>query len=197
MLVVTPQFAAGAGIVIAAILAVDLPHAAFSYGPNPQVSTCSAGDCVTSGPDPGGLATTDPGIELKQPRRANAPRGAQAESEAAASRSTGRAAHITLKYQTIRQVKAGFIGMISIRIAPKLGAWKLRFTFPAASVHHVWGAQWHPAPDPAASGGVVVTGQPWPWPGQKPVTSRIVVFATGRASAPDSCMFNGLTCAFG
>jgi hypothetical protein len=192
MLAVTPQFAAAAGIVIAAILAVDLPHAALNYGPNPQVSTCSAADCVTTKPGTGGLTTTDPGIKLKQPRHPPARHAVKPDDQAVPPGDAG-AADVAMSYWTIRHVESGFIGMIIIKTHPKAGAWSLAFAFPGAKVEHIWGAKWHPG----IAGGVVVTGQPWPWPGQETVTSRIVVFATGRPSAPASCMFNGASCAFG
>ncbi len=68
MLVVTPQFAAGAGIVIAAMLAMDVPHAALTYGPNPPVRECAEYVCTPAKPAPGGLATSKPSIKLKTSR---------------------------------------------------------------------------------------------------------------------------------
>jgi hypothetical protein len=198
LLVVTPQFAAGAGIVIAAVAAVDVPHAALSYGPNPEVSTCSAGECTSlKPPGTGGLTTSDPGVKIKPPRAKSHPPAAKAQAPSAPSapaEPSAPAADATLQYQTIRHVESGFVGMITVKISPKAGGWNLAFGFPPpAKVQHVWGAQWRSD----GSGGVVVSGQPWPWPGQKDVTSRIVVFATGTASAPASCTFDGASCAFG
>jgi hypothetical protein len=192
MLVVTPQFAAGAGMVIAAILAVDLPHAALSYGPNPEVRTCSARDCVTTKPGTGGLTTTDPGIKLREPR--HSPGASEAAlPDGSASPAHSSSAQPAMHYHTIRHVDSGFIGMITITTHPAQGGWSLGFGFPGARIQHIWGATWHAGGD---TGGVVVTGKPWPWPGQKSVTSRIVVFATGTASAPGSCTFDGAACTF-
>jgi hypothetical protein len=195
MLMVTPQFAAGAGIVIAAVLAVDVPHAALSYGPNPQVSTCSAGECTSlKPPGTGGLTTSDPGVKIKRPRHRSRPPAAPAQAPAAPSQpGEPIVPHADLQYQTIRHVESGFIGMITVEVSPKAGGWSLAFAFSGAKVQHVWGAQWRSD----GSGGAVVSGQPWPWPGQKTVTSRIVVFATGTSSAPAHCTFDGASCAFG
>ncbi len=196
MLVVTPQFAAGAGIVIAAVLAVDVPHAALSYGPNPEVSTCSSGQCTSTKPSgTGGLTTSDPGIKIKPPRHHKAGPAAVQAAEPAAPGGTGAAGTpaARLGYRTIRHVGSGFVAMITVTASPKVGSWRLGFAFPAAKVQHVWGdVNWR-----SQGRTVVVSGQPWPWPGQKTVTSRIVVFAAGTAAAPDTCTFNGAACSFG
>jgi hypothetical protein len=194
MLMVTPQFAAGAGIVIAAMLAMDVPHAALTYGPNPPVRECVEQVCATPKPAPGGLAASKPSIKLKQAQRKAAPARAAvtAPKPAPAIRHSRR--HVVIEYRTIRAQASGFIAMITIKGRVKPGAWTLTFTFADAQIQHVWGAQWQP--DSNGDGGVA-TGQPEAWPGQKAGTSRIVIIATGRSSTPRSCSFEGATCRFG
>jgi hypothetical protein len=190
ILVVTPQFAAGAGIVIAAVLAVDMPHAALSYGPNPQVRTCAPGGCATAKPSPGSLATANPSVKLKPARPKAAVPSVQAVTTPDQS-----SPRVDIMYQTIRTSRSGFVGIIVIVIGSrqKLGSWKLAFAFSAARVERVWGAGWQP--DGNGDGGTV-TGQPWAWPGQQAGTPRVVVFATGTPSKPVSCTFDGATCTF-
>ncbi len=219
MLMVTPQFAAGAGIVIAAMLAVDVPHAALTYGPNPPVRECAEQACATPKPAPGGLATSKPSIKLKQAHRKTAP-PKTAPPKAVPAKTVPaktvppktvppRAAvtgptpapgiphshrRVVIEYRPIRAQASGFIALITIKGPGKPGSWTLTFTFAGAQVQHVWGAQWQP--DSNSDGGVA-TGQPGAWPGQNPGTSKIVIIATGRSSTPSSCSFDGASCRFG
>jgi hypothetical protein len=188
MLVVTPQFAAGAGIVIAAVMAVDVPHAALTYGPNPPVRECGAHTCATAKPAPGGLATSKPSIKLKPAR----PKPQRPAVITVGTAGRGRP-HVTIEYRTIRTVQGGFVAMITIKSRHKLADWTLTFTFADSQVEHVWGAKWQL--DSNEDGGVA-TGKPWPWPGQHAGTARIVIFATGPPSRPASCSFNGVSCSY-
>jgi hypothetical protein len=65
-MLMTPWLSAGAGIVVAAGLALNLPHAVLSYRPNYPGTTCLEPAC---GPaprhSPGGLTATNPGIKFK------------------------------------------------------------------------------------------------------------------------------------
>ncbi len=83
--------------------------------------------------------------------------------------------------------------MITIDSYQRLGTWTLAFTFADAQVQRVWGATWRP--DSNGHGGVV-TGQPWPWPGQKADSVRVVIFAGGAPTRPASCSFDGASCGF-
>jgi hypothetical protein len=200
MLVVTPQFAAAAGIVIAAMLAVDVPHASLTYGPNPPVRECAEQAC-TSKAAPGGLATAKPSIKLKTPRRGESQAGtagaAGTTGSAAPAGTTGTGGgsqpQVAIEYRTIRVSQSGFVSMITIKGRRNLGTWTLMFTFSDAQVQRVWGAAWQP--DSNGDGGEA-TGQPWPWPGQKAGTARIVIFASGSPARPASCSFDGASCTF-
>jgi hypothetical protein len=200
MLVVTPQFAAAAGIVIAAMLAVDVPHASLTYGPNPPVRECAVRAC-TSKAAPGGLATAKPSIKLKtssrRPHQAATPGPAGTTGSAASVGSTGTGSGskppAAIEYRTIRVSSSGFVSMITIKSRRDLDNWTLTFAFSDAQVQRVWGAAWQP--DSNGDGGVV-TGQPWPWPGQTSSAARIVIFASGSPARPASCSFDGASCRF-
>src|ERR1039457_2642529 len=73
---VTPWFAAGAGIVVAALLAVESPHQVLSFGP-PVYQHCSSQHC-TAGvrPTPGALAGSPRGVPIKHAQPANVRRAA-------------------------------------------------------------------------------------------------------------------------
>ncbi len=201
MLVVTPQFAAAAGIVIAAMLAVNVPHAALTYGPNPPVRECAEQACAPAQPATGRLATSKPSIKLKTSRpklrpAATGPTGtAGTSSPSGSAGSAGSAGSgVSIGYRTIRVSDSGFVAMITVRSHRKLGTWTLAFTFSGTQVQRVWGATWQP--DSAGHGGVA-TAQPWPWPGQEASAARIVIFASGAPARPASCTFNGTACSFG
>ncbi len=121
MLVVTPQFAAAAGIVIAAMLAVDVPHAALTYGPNPPVRECAEQACTPAQPAPGRLATSKPSIKLKTSRPKPRPGRRRAAGTAGTSGRAGTAgsargqAAVTIEYRTIQVSDAGFVAMITVR----------------------------------------------------------------------------------
>jgi hypothetical protein len=207
MLVVTPQFAASAGLVIAAMLAIDMPHASLSYGPNPEINTCAGTACAKAKP-PGHnkVTTTDGGIKLHQLKRPvikhSAPPPSAPPSPPVTPAPTPTPTptpggpQVTLRYRVVHQAhtRSGFVAIITIHSHPPLRSdWALSFAFGDARIDHVWGATWHPG---SAPGSVVVSGQPWPWPGQRSVSSRVVIFATGSASVPESCQFNGAPCTF-
>ena len=64
----TPWFAAGAGIVIAAALAVNTPTA-LTYGPTGPGGLCATHSCTGSsdGPQPPQVATASPGVAIRDP----------------------------------------------------------------------------------------------------------------------------------
>jgi hypothetical protein len=197
MLVGTPQFAAGAGIVIAAMLAVDGPHAALTYGPNPPVRECAEHACTSAKPAPGGLATSKPSIKLKtsRPKPRPATTGPAGSAGTGGSAGAGGRLHgVTIKYRTIWRSDSGFAAMITVESRRKLGTWTLAFSFSGTRVQRVWGAAWQPASN---GDGGVVTAQPWPWLGQEASAARIVIFAAGAPARPASCSFDGTPCSFG
>jgi hypothetical protein len=195
-LLVTPWFAAGAGIVIAAALAVNAP-AALTYAPNdPGGQQCSA-RCASTAHNrlPGEVATATPGVVLKTP-------GAHLKG-AGSARPSHRAEADPgdqLGYQIVSRWPSGFVAVITLPGAAKPGAWNLQFGFRAAHVDGVWGARWQPF-----GGGDGGTASAWPAgehspraPGASSLDARqVAVAATGSPQSPSSCRLDGLTCHFG
>ena len=194
-LMVTPWFAAGAGIVIAAAVAVGSP-AALTYsqaGPNVHCSVSSS--CAGPAPQRPDVATASPGVALKVSgghRRGEAPAGS---APSRASKSGGGAGY-QLGYQVIGHRRRGFIAIITMPgdLAP--GDWSLAFTFPSARVERVWGALWEPSGN--GEGGTALGPVRWAGRPQGAVGARqLLVLAMGAPKVPSNCTLDGLSCSFG
>ena len=178
-LMVTPWFAASAGIVIAVALAVDSP-AALMYVPSGPAVRCPASGCPGSPSSPPGVTTDEPGMHLKT---GTAPRpGAQ-----------GHAAY-RLGYQVVRSWPGGFVVVITLPADMKPGAWTLRFGFPSARVDRVWGALWQPSGRGRAG---TATGS-WRPHGHAPGdhVRQLTVLAAGTSTLPSGCRLDGNSCTF-
>jgi hypothetical protein len=191
-LLATPWFAAGAGIVIAAVLAVDSPTA-LTYGPTFPVVRCPVQGCGgAQGQPPGQPATATPGIALKAP-------GLKVKGGATNhGRRPGRGNRGGLPgYQIIRQWSSGFLALITIPGGARTDGWSLWFAFPAAHVERVWGARWQPsgngdggtADGPSDRSG----GSRWD---HGLSADELLVWATGRPQAPSGCALDGVSCRF-
>jgi hypothetical protein len=184
-LLATPWFAAGAGIVIAAVLAVDSPTA-LTYGPTFPVERCPVHGC---GGPPGQPPTTTPGIALGVP-------GLQMKGGATArGHRPGRG---PLGYQIVRQWSSGFLALITIPGVSGTDRWSLRFAFPAAHVDRVWGARWRPAGngDGGTADGPSDRNRHFRL-GRGLGAGQVLVSATGTPQAPSGCMLDGASCQFG
>ena len=185
-LLVTPWFAAGAGIVIAAALAVNTPTA-LTYGPTGPGGLCTTHSCTGSRrPQPPQVATASPGVAIRDP-------SADAKGGGAAPDPPGvTEMNAELSYQICWRSGRGFTALITMPGAGKTG-WSLQFAFPGAHVRHVMGARWHPSRDGA--GGTAIRpaprgnrSSPASDPGQPgvpagpgpPDADQMVVIATGR-----------------
>jgi hypothetical protein len=184
----TPWFAAGAGIVIAAAMAVD-SQAALTYAPSGPGVHCPVSDCSSPAPGhPPDLETAHPGVALKTP-------GAeQAGAEAARSGPRLRAAvGYQLGYQIIRRWPSGFAAMITMPGDLKRGAWNLQFGYSSARVDRVWGALWQPWRN--GDGGTAFG--PWQWRGPNgPDARQLTVSATGTPTDPSRCRLDGISCGY-
>ncbi|HTS95046.1 MAG TPA: cellulose binding domain-containing protein [Streptosporangiaceae bacterium] len=189
-LLVTPWFAAGAGIVIAAALAVDSP-AALTYVPNDPGVHCPASGCL--GPAPGhapALATASPGVQFG----GGAGTKEGAEGITGHGRAAGAGYH--LGYRVLRHWPSGFTAMITL--PPGLGRdeWSLQFAFSSARVEGVWGASWQPS---GSGDSGTATG---PWHGGNGGSGglqarQMMITAAGAAAVPSECVLNGVSCQFG
>jgi hypothetical protein len=187
----TPWFAAGAGIVIAAALAVD-SQAALTYAPSAPGASCSVSGCATpASGHPPDLTTARPGVALKT-------RGAQSAGAEAASPGLGpgdRAgdrAGYQLGYQIVRRWHSGFVATITMPGDLKPGTWSLVFSFPSARVDRVWGAAWQPWRN--GEGGTAV--EPWPSHGRGAHARQLRVSATGKPTDPSRCKLDGVSCGY-
>jgi hypothetical protein len=193
---ITPWFAAGAGVVIAAALAVDSP-AALTYAPNSPVVRCPASGCVSPVPDHlPGVTAVSPGVPL-------AGGGGQGGPAASTRQPGGATAVYQVGYQVIRRWPSGFVAVITLPGNAKPGAWSLQLAFPSARVDRVWGAQWQPS-GPGHAG--TARG---PWPSRDPGPQgrgqgpegldnhQLMVSATGMPTYPSGCRLDGSSCHFG
>jgi hypothetical protein len=190
-LMVTPWFAASAGIVIAAALAVESP-AALTYVPSPGVP-CPASGCGGSATSQPNVTAASPGVKLK----------AGPAPKAAATASPGRrhaaGAVYQLRYRVVRHWRGGFVAVITLPDDMNPGPWSLQLAFPSARVDRVWGARWQPWGDGDAG---TATGSWTPprghgrdSPGQD--GRELVILAAGAPAPPSSCSLEGAGCGFG
>jgi hypothetical protein len=191
-LLATPWFAAGAGIVIAAVLAVESPTS-LTYGPTFPIEQCPVHGCGdSSGHHAGQPGTATPGLAQEAP-------GLQIKGGGTAhSRRRGRAARgAVLTYQIVRQWSSGFLAQITLPGAARSGGWSLRFAFPAAQVDHVWGARW----DPSGNGDGGTAYGPRrsaddSWGDGRSDPGQLMVSASGTPQAPSDCALDGASCRF-
>jgi hypothetical protein len=193
-LLLTPWFAAGAGIVIAATVAVGSP-AALTYSQAGPGVHCSVGRCAGPAPQRPGVATASPGVALKVSgghQRGAAP----ASSGPPRAAKPGAGARYQVGYQVIGHRRHAFIAMITVPGDLKPGAWNLEFRFPSARVQLVWGALWRPS----GNGSAGTALGPAQWAGRPPGTAgarQFLVLARGGPKAPSNCVLDGVSCSFG
>jgi hypothetical protein len=148
-LLVTPWFAAGAGFVIAAALALNSPHAVLTYRPNTQ--NCRL--CKQGTPAEGSLTTVRPGVQLKSARPAQG-------EKAARSSGGGSAVGVDVGFRVVWRRDGQFGAIITIPASQAAHGWSLRFDIPGTRITQVWGAQWQPAAN--GQGGVASVPAPRP-----------------------------------
>jgi hypothetical protein len=191
-LLATPWFAAGAGIVLAAVLAVESPTA-LTYGPTFPVEQCPVHGCAGNSGHPAGQpATATPGVALKAP-------GLKMNGGATVpSRRRGRAPRgVLLAYQIVSQWSSGFLAQISIPAAARSGGWSLRFAFPAAHVERVWGARWEPSANGDGGTAYGPTRQSEHFRGgDRSGPGQLMVSASGTPQPPSACALDGTSCRF-
>jgi hypothetical protein len=207
---VTPWFAAGAGFVIAAGLALHSPHTVLTYRPNTQ--PCKHG-CEQPVPSGGSAAVVTPGVRIKTPKPVVHPRHRHVRP------THGSSAGALVGFRVMWHQAGRFGAFITIPAHQARHAWRLRFDIPGTKIVQVWGALWQPAAD--GHGGLARRsalkgqfdgnggqGQAGSGHGghaeivlQRAHISRgagfIVIVAGDPASTPAGCMLNGHACHFG
>jgi len=180
--VVTPTFAAGLGVVIAAAMAYPMAKTVISYGGTPPAggNRCQLEGCVGGTDGRGSPATASPGKRL-------AP-----HSSVSGAGGTVAAGQPVMHYQMLRQWQSGFIGQITITDFPGSAPanWRLRLAYQSARIIGVWGGRWAPSGDHA----VLVTPN---GSGRSPSGGghvQVVVVVSGSPGPPTGCVFNGQAC---
>lgn len=202
--VVTPTFAAGLGVVIAAVLAVTYPMArtVISFGKDPPAggSPCPIKNCLASGgAGPGEPAIVKPGRKLVTP----APARAKTHGSAAApggprpgGPGTPPPSGAAVQYQTVYQWQNAFVE--EVVISPAAGSpsanWRLLLTYSSAHIFKVWGASWVPQGEHTA---LVQPGGPGGQPPPGGSIIRVYLAVTGSPGPPSGCSFGGQACRSG
>jgi hypothetical protein len=188
--VVTPTFAAGLGVVVAAFLAYPV-QTVFDYAA-PGGSPCKVVSCGP-GPQTGGEPASVPGDRIKTSARSAGHHAGQAS--AAGTRSGPSAGHggtPYLSYWTFDHGSWGFGGTIVITFpsGAAQGSWRLVFGYPSARIVKVWAGRFISHGRHTA----VVTSSDWR--GQAPGAGPLGVWfrVTGHPAPPRDCSFNGQPC---
>jgi hypothetical protein len=151
---VTPWFAAGAGVLIAAAILLESPgRAVLSYGPplDPGV-TCRYQGCTAGPGGAGSQTTTQHGTKLHPPPAHAAARQAGRPGQGG-RHSRVSPAGVTVSFRAHQHGQAGFVGIITLVSRRRsLGDWKLSFRVPGARIMAVQGAAWQP--NQAGDGGM-------------------------------------------
>lgn len=191
-LVVSPWFAAGAGVVIATGVMIYTPHA--HLNPAIQVTPCKQAKCPQhqqlqlGGPPPQPAGT---GAPVTAPSKASLPKG------------------MTFWYQPGYSSGDVFSMWIEVRARDGLGQWKLSFSVPGAKGIYVYWPRW------TSSGNGVTVNSNYAGTesaGYAEISARgsgladglslngnIVLFqirGTGAPNAPTPCTYNGASCTF-
>jgi len=190
--VVTPTFAAGLGVVIAAAMAYPMTKTVISYGGTPPAggSPCRLDGCVGGTDGSGSLATARPGAPLRSPAPTTDPGRAAPPAPGTGTVVTGQP---LMQYQTLREWDGGFIGQITISDASGSipASWQLRLAYDSARIIGVWGGRWSPSGDhtvlvtPDSGDGSSRTGDGH---------VQVVIVVSGHPGPPSSCSFNGQAC---
>lgn len=224
-LLVTPWFAAGAGFVIAAALALGSPHTVLTYRPDttPCVGHCGNGQSGSS------MAHGSTGVQIKT--ASPAPTGSAARHRSGSTVRHGppggrhhrgspppeSAAGASIGWKVLFNKYRQFSALITIPSGQAGHRWSLRFAIPGTKITNVWGAQWQPS---ASDGGLAsMLGrqrdggspqtQPGPgpgWPGWRqwhrhhgwwPTGENgFLVVGQGRPVTPVGCVLNHAACHF-
>lgn len=210
-LMVTPTFAAGLGVLVAAGLAANMPRTVLHFSsPVPDIQ-CSAGVCATEEPNSGTLASARPGVHISptSPGRS----GSTSAGSHVGSRRGGDpdpssgSARVRVAYHLTHEWPGGFIDQISITgMDARRSSWSLALGYPGARVTNVLGAQWQAtSPDAGVAEGYGDPGSGWPggpggdggWPGHGGSSSaQFTIVLAGPPMGPVGCDFDGTPCTF-
>jgi hypothetical protein len=188
---VTPTFAAGLGIVIAAGLAAPVAGNVLHYNAAPDRGRpCPATGCRNLTHGGAGLATARPGVRVRTP--AGQQDGRDQPSGSAAG---GTASQVRVRFRTMRGGGSDWVGEMTLAGPPgrPLPRWTLRFSYPSDQIVSVWRDGWVPH----GRHSVTVSGAGHRGGGPEQRSGDITFVAVGRSGRPAHCTLNGQPCRFG
>ncbi len=204
-LVLTPTFAAGLGVVVAAFLAANMSRTVLHFSAPIPGNPCAAGDCHAQEPHGGTLASARPGVHItpKRPPASGPATGVQPGGTASAAGGSGGPQPspgrqpLAITYQQIDHWPGGFADRITISglSGTRTHAWTLAFGYPGAHIAGVQGARW----EPGSTGAGVARGDTWPgWGEAQDSTApvRLMVIVEGQPAPPSGCTLDGAPCTF-
>lgn len=186
---VTPTFAAGLGVVIAAVLVYPMSRMVFSYGARCQVPGCGSGDL-------GGPGTPGPGQPGKQMGTGAGPAARATAPSTLPGSGKSPPGQPVLNYQTVTQGDGTFTGQITIEFqAHSVPAkWALWISYPSARIVAVSGGAWQADTD--HSGVISGTGAGGSSSSGEQLKVGFTVNGPGPGAPPAGCSWNGKTCHF-
>lgn len=193
--VVTPTFAAGLGVVVAAVLAYPM-RTVFNYaGPaeapcQPAPASCglSTGGKVPALGSGNRMNTASPSAPHSGGNGSTS--GAQPGSQDTDGR--GQAGAPKLTYHTYSKGQWGFAGTIEITFEARHAHdhWRLRFGYPSARILKVWAGKSLPHGAHSAQ----VGSRDWPGQALSGGLVRVSIGVAGQPGPPHWCVFNGRPC---
>ncbi len=143
-LVMTPTFAAGLGVVVAAFLAANMSRTVLHFSAPIPGNRCSAGDCHAQQPHGGTLASARPGVHItpSAPSASGPATGLQPGSTPSVAGGSGApqpsvgSQPVSITYQQVEHWPGGFADQITISGLGGTGArsWSLAFGYPGSRI---------------------------------------------------------------
>ncbi len=186
-MLVSPWFAAGAGLVIASALWLHAPHALLTF---PATAPCTVDDCTSPPAHGSGSLATNTGSPIEQ--------GQPSASEPVKQSGTPHHAAAPLPillFDVLSRSNDKFTAVITIVGNKPLGSWRLGFSIPGAIIVEISGIAW----DPSGPSGGTAESSPDDGPTQNgnPSLATFLLVATGSPNTPVDCVYNGTSCSFG
>src|SRR3984957_20134854 len=179
-LVMTPTFAAGLGVVVAAFLAANMSRTVLHFSAPIPGNQCTSGDCHAQQPHGGTLASARPGVHITPsvPSAPSPATGLQPGTTPSAAGGSGApqpsvgsqpgvgSQPVSITYQQVEHWPGGFADQITISGlgGTRARTWSLAFGYPGSRIAGVQGAgaRW----EPGRPGAGVARGVGWPRWGQ-------------------------------
>src|ERR1700722_18742525 len=200
-LVMTPTFAAGLGVVVAAFLAANMSRTVLHFSAPIPGNQCTSGDCHAQQPHGGTLASARPGVHITPsvPSASGPATGLQLGTTPSAAGGSGApqpsvgsqpgvgSQPVSITYQQVEHWPDGFADQITISGlgGTRARTWSLAFGYPGSRIAGVQGAG--ARREPGRPGAGVARGVAWPRWGQARHTAdpvRLVVIVNGHPGAP-------------